>query len=99
MKRSGKSSPRFTEKTILQAAEEGAAWFAQTWDEQQKSLSDRFESGGMTIYRVAPADRKAWFAPLAGIEKEWMEKLAKRGLPAQKVFEDFRKLSMEIVSQ
>ena len=50
----------------------------------------------MTIYRVLPEGRKAWFAPLSGIESEWLEKLEKRGLPARKVFEDFKKLSAEI---
>ncbi|MBI9087411.1 MAG: TRAP transporter substrate-binding protein DctP [Desulfobacterales bacterium] len=84
---------------ILQAAKEGADWFAKTWDDQQKALSDQFEAQGMTIYRIRPEDRKKWFTPLSGIEAEWMEKLEKRGLPAKKVFADFKKLSLEIAGE
>ena len=86
-------------EVILQAAKEGADWFARTWDDQQKALSDRFEAQGMTICRIRPQDREKWFAPLAGIESEWMEKLEKRGLPAKKVFADFKKLSLEIAGE
>ncbi len=83
---------------ILKAAAEGAEWFAATWDRQQEDLSRRFEAEGMTIYRVPAADREKWFAPLAGIEVEWIDNLEKRGLPAKKVFADFKRLSQEIAA-
>jgi len=88
--------PKEIKKALLQAADENARWFSETWDRQQTELSNLYEKEGMKIYRLRPEDREMWFAPLKGIEKEWVRDMEKRKLPGGKVLEKYRQVSKEV---
>jgi TRAP-type C4-dicarboxylate transport system substrate-binding protein len=84
-----KKLPEDLQQALLGAAEQVAAVFAFFWDEQNQKKSLEFEQAGMTIRRIAPEERETWDAPLKGIEKEWIADMEGRGLPGQKVFDQF----------
>jgi TRAP-type C4-dicarboxylate transport system substrate-binding protein len=91
-----KGLPEDIRSAIQKAANESAIWLSENWDKQQKALADQFESAGMEIYRIPEGEKEKWFAPLAGIEKEWIENMEKRGLPGRKVFDAFYQISKAV---
>ena len=62
---------------------------------EKGKLVQAFEKGGMTFTLITPENRSVWDAPLKGIEEEWISKYEKMGLPARKVFEQFKKIALE----
>ena len=82
--------PPDLQQVLLGAAGKLAVAFAKNWDALTESKAKDFEKAGMTIRRIKPEERAVWDAPLAGIEKEWIGDMEKRGLPGKKVFEQFQ---------
>ena len=88
--------PPELQQTLMEAGHGTGLFFARLWDGMVIQLVQAFEKGGMKITRVSSENRALWDAPLAGIEEEWIAKNEKRGLPARRVFEQFKKLAGEI---
>jgi TRAP-type C4-dicarboxylate transport system substrate-binding protein len=82
--------PPDLQKVLVGAAEKIAHVFATQWDDLTQKKARQFEEEGMAIHRIEPGQRDAWDAPLDGIEKEWIADMEKRGLPGEKVFEQFK---------
>ena len=91
--------PEDLQQALLKAGENATAFFADLWDNIDTSLVKTFEEQGMTFYQI-PADKKQeWFAPLKGIEEEWIEQYEAKDLPARKVFEQFHSIAEKVVNQ
>ncbi len=91
------SLPGEIQKALTAAAEDMSRTFAEAWDQEQIRLAEQFEKEGMTIYRIKPEERAKWEAPLKGIGEIWVQEMEKKNLPGKKVFENFKKISQEVV--
>lgn len=88
--------PEDLQKILLQVGEETSAFSAELWDKGEEEIMNEFKEEGMTIYTIKEEDREKWDAPLKGIEKEWIKDMNEKGLPGQKVFDEFYNISKEI---
>jgi hypothetical protein len=43
------------------------------------------------VATLTPAEREAWAAATATVEKQWVDNLEKRGLPGKRVLEEYKK--------
>ena len=91
--------PEDLQQALIGAAEQVAAVFAFFWDEQNQKMAQEFEQAGMTIRRITPEERATWDAPLKGIEKEWITDMEERGLPGQKVYDQFMVQVQAVLSE
>jgi TRAP-type C4-dicarboxylate transport system substrate-binding protein len=78
--------PQVIQKGILQAADEVAKRWGGYWDQMH-----------IEIYPIKPEERAKWDAPLKGLEEEWIKEAEKKNLPGRKVFNDFLKISKEVM--
>lgn len=88
--------PDDLQKILLQAGEESRVHAVDLWDKKNQMLIDEFQKKGITIYTVKPEDRAKWEAPLKGLEQDWINDMNQKGLPGQKVFDEFYKISKEV---
>lgn len=82
--------PRDLQMVLLGVADGLATTFAKQWDGLNEQVAAKFEAAGITIRRIAPDERETWDAPIEGIENEWIRDMERRGLPGQKVFDQFK---------
>ena len=89
--------PEDIQNVLFKAGDETEEFGAKLWDNMDASLIKVFQEKGMEIYQVPPDKKTEWFAPLSGIEEEWIASLEKRGqVAARPVFEQFKKICEEI---
>ena len=98
-KKSLQKLPEDLQQVLIEAAEQVAAVFAFFWDEQNQKKAEEFAAAGMTIRRITPEERETWDAPLKGIEKEWIADMEGRGLPGQKVYDQFTAQIQAVMSE
>ena len=91
-----KNLPPELQEALKKAGAQTTVIFAKTWDGMVKKLYQDFEKGGMNFTLITSEKRAEWDAPLKGIEEEWISRYEERGLPARKVFEQFKSIALEI---
>jgi len=91
------SLPEDAKNVLLQAGQDSRKMHSERWDKETEDLAAQFQKEGMTIYRIKPEERAKWEAPLKGIENEWVQDMEKKGLPGQKVCDEFLKICKEVV--
>ena len=91
-----KKLPPDLQEALKKAGAESTIYFAKVWDGMVQQLYQAFEKGGMTFTLITPENRAVWDAPLKGIEEDWISKYEAMGLPARKVFEQFKTIALEI---
>lgn len=62
---------------------------ARYLDDQDKTLQQEFATQGIDIYTISDADITQLNAKLSGVAKDYIARLAARGLPAQEVYDAY----------
>ncbi len=89
--------PAEIQKGILLASEDAHRRWGPYWDEQHDETVKQFEKQGIQVYPIKPEERAKWDAPLKGVEEEYITEVEKKNLPGRKVFNDFLKISKEVM--
>jgi len=88
--------PADLQKVLVKVGEQTTLYMANQWDKLDAGLMHLFKKQGMQIHHISPEEKAEWYAPLQGIEEEWIAISEKRGLPARKVFELYKQIAVKI---
>lgn len=94
--KSWRKLPKDLQLVVFKTTQELAKNAAVNWDRESSKLLEKFRKAGVTIYTISPKQRDKWSAPLKGIGAEWVKDMADRGLPAQKTYDEFMKVSKQV---
>lgn len=89
--------PEDIKKAITQAGEETSIHAGEVNDKEAAKLAGEFEKKGLKIYKLSAEEEKIWKEPMKNISQVWIEDMEKKGLPGKKVFDEFDKVSKEVV--
>lgn len=87
-----KSLPKEAQAVLTKAGLEINASAAKFLDGETDNLKAEFKAKGMDIYDFAPDQIAAINKRLAGVQDEWVKRLAARGLPAAEALKQYRSL-------
>ena len=92
--------PEDLKQALVKAGESSSFFAADLWDGMVAKLAQNFEKdGGMTFLKITDDQKAEWYAPLKGIEEEWIQEYETKGLPARKVFEEFKGIAEKVSTQ
>jgi len=84
------SLPEDIRKIFLDVGLEQTRRFGKAADRLSNDYYAQYEKAGMKVATLTPAEREAWAAATAPVEKQWVDNLEKRGLPGKRVLEEYR---------
>jgi len=91
--------PADLQQVLVQAGQKAAEISSKTWDDLSAKIVENLEKSGANMYKITKENKEEWYAPLKGIEEDWIAENEKKGLPARKVFEQFKQIAEEVTSQ
>jgi TRAP-type C4-dicarboxylate transport system substrate-binding protein len=91
-----KKLPEDLQQALSKAGESASFFAADLWDGMVAQLAENFEKDGMTFLVITGDQKEQWFAPLKGIEEEWIKEYGANGQPARKVFEQYKKIAEKL---
>jgi TRAP-type C4-dicarboxylate transport system substrate-binding protein len=70
----------------------GGLLFASAWDGTKQRAMEKFKKAGVAISKLTPAEEARWQEKAAVIQAKWVADLTAKGLPAQQVLAETKKL-------
>lgn len=93
------SLPDDVKKAMEQAGEETVVNMGKGLaEENQKWMKQWEQQKIMTVYHLTPEEEKQWLAKVEPVQKKWIEDMEKKGYPAQKVVDAFKKAYADYAS-
>lgn len=80
------------QKIMLACGADTEASFAKHLDDTTAGLQDEFRKAGIDIYEFTQEELTAISGKLSGVSSNWVDRLAKRGLPAADVLKSYTAL-------
>jgi TRAP-type C4-dicarboxylate transport system substrate-binding protein len=77
----------------------GGLLFASAWDGTKQRAMDKFKKAGVAISTLTPAEEARWKEKAAAIQDKWAADLSAKGLPAQQVLAEAKKLIQKYKTQ
>jgi TRAP-type C4-dicarboxylate transport system substrate-binding protein len=85
------SLPEDLKKIFLEVGLEQTRKFGKAADRLSNDYYVQYEKAGMKVATLTPAEREAWAAATASVEKQWVDNLEKRKLPGKRVLDEYKK--------
>jgi TRAP-type C4-dicarboxylate transport system substrate-binding protein len=89
--------PPDVQKGIREAAEDAGKRWGVYWDDMHDETVKQFIQQGIKVYNIPAEDQAKWDAPIKGLAEDFIADLEKRKLPGRQVYDEFKKISDEVV--
>jgi len=85
------SLPEDIKKIFLDVGLKQTRHFGKAADGMASVLYDQYKKAGMIVAVLTPAEKATWAQATSSVEQQWVKNLEKRGLPAEKILEEYKK--------